>query len=125
MKKLTAEWISKAEADLAVVKQIKDAKPPLHDPLCFHCQQAGEKYLKAMLQELGLSIPRTHDLLELVDLLLPHDTTLKSLRRPARSLRKYAVEYRYPGLRATRRQADTAQRHAQELRSTIRSLFGI
>jgi HEPN domain-containing protein len=30
--------------------------------VCFHCQHAAEKYLKALLQEGGLVVPRTHDL---------------------------------------------------------------
>jgi HEPN domain-containing protein len=31
--------------------------------VCFHCQQAVEKYLKAFLKELGVAVPRIHDLL--------------------------------------------------------------
>jgi hypothetical protein len=42
-------------------------------------------------------VPRTHDLEDLLDLLLPHDPTLKPLRRGLGSLTRYAVEYRYPG----------------------------
>ena len=52
------------------------------------------KLLKALLQELGIPVPRTHDLLDLVNLLLPHYADLKSLRRGLRSLRKFAVDYR-------------------------------
>jgi HEPN domain-containing protein len=29
---------------------------------CFHCQQSGEKYLKALIQELGVFPPRTRNL---------------------------------------------------------------
>jgi|SRR6516225_361458 len=83
MKKLTKEWVRKAEADLAVVKNILRVRPPLNDEICCHCQQAGEKYLKALLQELAISVPRTHNLLKLIDLLLPHDPTLRMLRRGA------------------------------------------
>jgi tetratricopeptide (TPR) repeat protein len=45
--------------------------PPLRDLACFPCQQAAEKYLKALLQELGAVVPKTHDLEELLDLVLP------------------------------------------------------
>jgi HEPN domain-containing protein len=38
---------------------------------CFHCQQAAEKYLKALLVERSRPVPRTHILADLVDLLLP------------------------------------------------------
>jgi HEPN domain-containing protein len=49
MKKLTMEWVRKAEADLRVVRKIYKATPLLRDETCFHCQQAAEKYLKAVL----------------------------------------------------------------------------
>ena len=45
------------------------------------CQQAVEKYSKALLQELGLHVPKSHVLEDLFNLLLPHHPTLKPLRR--------------------------------------------
>jgi HEPN domain-containing protein len=42
-----------------------------HDHACFHCQQSAEKYLKARLEEAGIMSPRTHDLKNLLPLLLP------------------------------------------------------
>ena len=48
MKKLTKEWVAKAEADFRVADTLQHAQPPVHDARCFHCQQAAEKYLKAV-----------------------------------------------------------------------------
>jgi hypothetical protein len=115
--------VRKAEADLAIVQRIRAVKPPLHDGVCFHCQQAAEKYFKALAQEQGIITPRTHDLLRLVDLLLPADPTLRSLRRGARSLRRFAVDSRYPGFRATARQAQAAWRHVYEQKPGLASGF--
>ena len=42
---------------------------------------AAEKYLKAMLEELGQHIPKTHALDDLLNLLLPWHGTLGSVRR--------------------------------------------
>ena len=39
MKKLTAEWVRKAEVDLKAARKMAEEKPPLNDPACFHCQQ--------------------------------------------------------------------------------------
>ena len=39
--------------------------------VCFHCQQSVEKYLKARLEEAAISFPKTHDLENLLMLLLP------------------------------------------------------
>ena len=39
--------------------------------VCFHTQQCAEKYLKARLEEGGLSVPKSHDLDDLLNRLLP------------------------------------------------------
>ena len=101
MQKETRLWVHKAESDLDVARQIATGKRPHHDETCFHCQQAAEKYLKALLQELGLAIPRIHDLADLLELLLAHDATLRRLRRGMDFLTQFAVEYRYPGENAS------------------------
>jgi HEPN domain-containing protein len=100
-------------------------KPPLNDLICFHCQQSAEKYLKALLQEWGLVPPRIHDLVKLLSLLLPHDATLRSLRRKLASLSNYAVDYRYPGDNASKKQALTALRHAESVRKAIRARLAL
>jgi HEPN domain-containing protein len=100
-------------------------KPPVHDLVCFHCQQSAEKYLKALLQERGLVAPRTHDLLVLLDLLLPHEPTLQPLRRGLTSLTRYAVEFRYPIRRADSRKSRAALRYAEVVREKIRTRLGL
>src|SRR5947209_15398412 len=98
MKRLTAAWVRKAEADLAIARRESKARPPVHDGVCFHCQQAAEKYLKALLQEQGTVIPRTHSLHHLLGLLLPLNGDLKSLRRGLRMLTRFAVDVRLRGV---------------------------
>ncbi len=100
MKRQTAKWVRKAEDDLIGARKLAAGKPSLHDLVCFHCQQSAEKYLKALLIDRGVAPPRTHDLLVLLNLTLPHDPTLKSERRRLTSLTRYAVEFRYPIRRA-------------------------
>ncbi len=125
MKNLTAEWVRKAEEDYDGARRLTATKPPLHDLVCFHCQQAAEKYLKALLQELGLAIPRIHELDVLLDLLLPHDVSLRSLRRAVNILTQYAVDYRYPGMNATARQSRSALRWAEQTRDAVRARLGL
>jgi HEPN domain-containing protein len=117
--------VRKAEADFAAAQRLAGAKPPLHDPLCFHCQQSAEKYLKALLSECGIPIPRVHDLDALLSLLSPQQPGMGSLRRSVSVLTQYAVEYRYPGLHALSRQARGALRHADKVRERIRGALGI
>lgn len=104
MTSMTREWVRKAEADLGHVDLAVRGRRRLYDGICFHCQQAAEKYLKALLQEAGQPIPRTHDLLALLTLPLPIHPTLRPLRRGLGFLTQFAVEHRYPGKDATRRQ---------------------
>jgi HEPN domain-containing protein len=59
MNPLTAEWVAKAEADYAgAVALNRRRKQPLPDLVCFHCQQAAEKFIKAFLQEAGSPFPK-------------------------------------------------------------------
>ena len=129
MNPLTRDWVRKAEADWLHAKQTAETassrRDTFHDQVCFHCQQSAEKYLKALLQESALVVPRTHDLVQLVDLLRPVDATLVALRRGMNSLTPYAVEYRYPGISATKRQAQAALRHAETVRAAIRQRLGL
>jgi len=125
MKKLTKEWVRKAEADYQLAVQLAGGSRPFHDQLCFHCQQSAEKYLKALLQELGLTIPRTHILRDLVNLLLSHHAELRPLQRGAKFLTRFAVETRYPGDRASKREAVAALRWAGKVRAAARALLGL
>src|SRR5437660_1593841 len=45
MKRLTAQWVRKAESDYAVAKILARRSDPHHDEVCFHSQQCAEKYL--------------------------------------------------------------------------------
>lgn len=51
--------------------------------------------------------PRTHNLDDLLMLLVHNDPTLKGLRRILVSLSRFAVVFRDPGANATKRQAQT------------------
>lgn len=93
--------------------------------MCFHCQQCAEKYLKALLEELALTIPKMHDLDHLLTLLLGHHSSLRSLRRGLIFLTDFAVDTRYPGNNASKRQATSALRWAGRVRTAARDLLGI
>lgn len=125
MKRLTAQWVRKAESDYAVAKIIAGRKHPHHDEVCFHCQQCSEKYLKALLVELGEPVPRTHILEDLVVLITAHVATPRFLRPGARFLTRFAVATRYPGRNATKREATSSLRWASKFRATARSLLKI
>ena len=119
MKSLTRKWIKKAEDDFKTARQIAASKPPMHGVVCFHCQQAVEKYLKALLNELGHSIPKIHDIGALTDLLKPHVPFVKAQRFGLAALTQFTVEYRYPGHVASSRQAGSSLKKATKLRESV------
>jgi HEPN domain-containing protein len=86
-----------------VAKKIARGSDPHHDEVCFHSQQCAEKYLKALLEELGQTVPRTYVLENLISMLVTHHAELRSLNVGAKFLTRFAVETRYPGENATKR----------------------
>src|SRR5579872_6693461 len=122
MKKTTAAWVRKAEVDCVIARQSSRSKIPLHEGVCFHCQQCAEKYLKALFEELGQTVPRTHNLNDLLDLLLPHYSLLRSLQRGLIFLTDFAVDPRYPNDNPNKRQAVSAMRWMEKVRMASRNL---
>jgi HEPN domain-containing protein len=102
--------VRSAEADYRGALRLVGGSDALHHQSCFFLQQASEKYLKSLLEETGSSIPRTHRLQDLLPLLMPHYPSLRGLRRGLVFLTKFAVTTRYPGDRATKRDALAALR---------------
>lgn len=125
MKRTAREWVRKAESDFQLPIAIARGTAPFHDEQCFHCQQSAEKYLKALLAELGLSVPRTHVLKDVLALLVPHHPPLAGMRRGLTFLTRFAVETRYPGDSASKRQAASALRWAGQVRDACRNLLGV
>jgi uncharacterized protein len=56
MKKATAEGAEKAKSDWLAANTLGAANVAAYDNACFHCQQAVEKYFKALLQQAGLPV---------------------------------------------------------------------
>jgi HEPN domain-containing protein len=66
---IVKEWIIKADHDLGSAKLIFLHIPDYFDTIAFHCQQAVEKYLKAILVFCNIEFQRTHNLVYLLELL--------------------------------------------------------
>jgi len=93
---IAKQWIAKADNDLLNAdNNLKSARVPC-DTVCFHCQQAAEKVLKAYLIANQKPYPITHDLFLLLEHILPLDPDAESLRETLAILAPYAVEIRYP-----------------------------
>ena len=117
------QWIAKAEGDYAVAKNTLQMKPEdcPFDIICFHCQQAVEKYLKSLQVALGIDPPKTHKI-DLLLNLLSEQTRPALTEREQESLSDYAVSHRYPGSPILgSMEAVEALRLTEQIRNFVRS----
>ena len=88
------KWLEKADHDIIAAKTLIDVQPLILDVICFHCQQAVEKYLKAFLVYNRVDIKKTHDLRLLQNMCSKIDSSFSEL--DFKDLNTYAVQVRYP-----------------------------
>jgi len=126
MKQSSVEWVEKAEGDWKIaLRAYRARKDPVYDAACFHCQQCVEKYLKAKLNEDGIAFRKTHDLVKLLNLILPVEPAWTVIQPQVLYLTDFAIRYRYPGYDATKAVAKAAVKDCREVRSLIRTAFGL
>lgn len=118
MRELLLEWVEKAEADYATaLRELSVNESPNYDAVCFHAQQCVEKLMKAVLIQKACVPPKTHDL-AFLNTLAP-EAVVSASDFDLRFLSRAAVEYRYPGERASREDAVRAAAICRELRSLL------
>ena len=120
MNPLTLEWIEKAEGDYRTAKWLQQDPEPVHHSICFHAQQCIEKYLKAWLQEANIHTPRTHNLEELLDLIVPTLPDWSQWQPDFKIITVYAVDPRYPGDSRTAEDTQHAMHVCDEVRQAVR-----
>ena len=122
MKPLTREWVAKAEDDWPTVAREERARTdPNQNAFCFHGQLCAEKYQNADLQEAGIVFARTHNVADLLSLLLPIDPEMKTIYPALAVLASYAVEVRYLGSNTSRVEAHRALRACRDVRVALRT----
>ncbi|HYG87097.1 MAG TPA: HEPN domain-containing protein [Azospirillum sp.] len=95
---LAREWIAKADADLDAVERCLAGTLPNVIVACYHCQQAAEKLVKALLVAAEVRYPRGkegHDI-ALCAAFLPVDHPLREEAMAFDDLTDWATAFRYP-----------------------------
>jgi len=95
-KEIVRSWYRKASSDLAYAKLGLTSGEVFRVGAVYHCQQAAEKAIKALHCFYGLTPPKSHDLVRLVELLQP-SCDLQECLKGAEFLTPMATEFRYPG----------------------------
>lgn len=91
------EWIKRARSNLERAQMGKISEGILYEDLCFDCQQAVEKSLKALLVHIGIDFPWTHSISKLIELIEDTGMDIPEYVKDSVILTTYAVSTRYPG----------------------------
>ena len=83
---------------MAVAELALGRYPPLTEPAAFHCQQAAEKILKALLVAAGVTPARSHDMERLVQVAGPLYPALNNEMQAFARLTEWLTATRYPDL---------------------------
>lgn len=120
-RELTQQWLAKADQDFEVAQYLVSQGTGYFGAVGFHSQQAAEKYLKALLTHHQIEFPKTHNLGELLDLLVPVQPPTAGSLRDITALNPYGVEIRYPDdmLEVTSEEAGEAVKLASKVRNAI------
>lgn len=113
-------WLDMAQLDQSVAAHLLDSFRPIPvEIVCYHCQQAAEKAIKALLlaQEVE-SIPRSHDLSFLLSCLVKQEAIPEHIYEDADLLTPYGVCVRYPN------DLELEERHAKQALNAAQSVLG-
>ena len=89
------QWLLKANEDLLVVNKLTEFEIIATSSVCFHCQQAVEKLLKAFLISKGVEIRKTHNIEYLLVECSDFDSDFSEI--DPKNLSDFGVDVRYPG----------------------------
>lgn len=97
LQSLVRQWIAKGEIDYQVVERLLRDDDPICEAVAFHCQQAVEKYIKAVLVSKQAEFPKTHSIAQLLDILQEFSPSVSSALEETVTLTAFGVQVRYPG----------------------------
>ena len=94
---LLQQWLDKGSDDLKSAEYLSTMQHPTPDEIiCYHCQQSSEKYLKGFLFLHNIEPPKTHNLIELLEICEKQKNDFSVLLPQLNVLTDYAVLPRYP-----------------------------
>jgi HEPN domain-containing protein len=92
---LARRFLLLADRDVRAFRRLAESDDIDDETVGFHAQQAVEKCLKVVIALHGIPFRRTHNLDELVDLLIDHHAPRPPNVELFQGLTRFAVEFRY------------------------------
>ena len=93
---IVEEWLKFAGNDLTAARILSGHHPMQLEIICYHCQQAAEKSLKAFLLFDNREPPKTHSLENLVDLCRGTFPEFDDIVAECEYLNPFGAQSRYP-----------------------------
>jgi HEPN domain-containing protein len=124
-RRIIEEWLAKADEDLGFASSVIE-NSPYYAQICFHYQQAAEKYLKAFIVAYELAFEKIHDLLVLLKTCQLKEAALSEIENDCNFLNRFYIDTRYPAhwpADYKKEDALKAQRAAQNIAQTIREML--
>ena len=87
--------LRKAGQDEALLDEVLASESVGDEVIGFHCQQAAEKILKALLSDLGVRFRKTHNIRSLMKLIADSGCPLPAEFTGLEEFTPFAVAYRY------------------------------
>ena len=91
------EWLRFVEMDMSTARHLfKMMHPKPLEIICFHCQQAAEKAIKALFILKEIEVIKIHDLIILLKKIETFFSVPLSVKNASDDLTPFAATFRYP-----------------------------
>lgn len=127
--KVYKNWFDLAEEDYGFASaNLADLDTEYFGLICFHFQQAGEKYLKAFIVAHDLKFEKIHDLGVLCQTCITNDSSFSKIEEDCNLLSDFYVESRYPMVVPSPKTwgiAMQAKESAEKIRNVVKISLGL
>lgn len=125
-REIIREWLAKADEDFGFASSVSEFSD-YYGQICFHYQQAAEKYLKAFIIAKDLEFKKIHDLSELLKLGVCEEPALSGIEEDCLFLNRFYIDTRYPvhwPVNYTKEVVSAAKNAASNISRMVRKLLG-
>jgi len=127
-KQIIKEWLNEADEDFNFASVSLKEQDRFFSRICFHFQQAAEKYLKAFIVAKELGLKKIHNLRILLEICQKKDKEFKKLKESCLFLNAFYIDTRYPAfwpIGRTRAEAEKAKESAQKIGNFVKEKLGV
>jgi HEPN domain-containing protein len=115
------DWLRIARKDWIRISKMLEVMDT--EDAAFHLQQSLEKYLKAFLIEKGWKLKKTHEIEELLDEAIKHNSNLETFYPLCERVSNYYMIDRYPHISTYELTSEDLKKDMNEARDLIKLLF--